>query len=183
MLTTEPLNWMGEHEYDSIRQMPGSKSRNSAANRRLRAPQLHEGAEFPRHAVAPLGTNVGQPILAAAGFQPAPWSSYIWQRFAAIVGQALSPANRRLSRRPRVSAFFKPVRPTGSAGGLAAGMGQSVQPGADPKTGCRRAHQSTEVGSIKPKSKSASARGSAWVPGESPASRRCAGKLGHGIAT
>jgi hypothetical protein len=47
---------------------------------------------------------VGQPILAAAGFQPA----------------------------PEVSTFLKPVRPTGSAGGLAAGVGQALSPANPP---------------------------------------------------
>ena len=51
-LSTELLVWMGEHEYDSIKQMQGSMSRNAVPQpRRLRARQLHEGAELVRDAV------------------------------------------------------------------------------------------------------------------------------------
>jgi len=46
-ISTELLIWMGEHEYESIQQMQGSMSRNAVPQtRRLRARQLHEGAEL-----------------------------------------------------------------------------------------------------------------------------------------
>ena len=52
-LSTELLIWMGEHEYDSIRQMQGSMSRNAVPQpERLRARQLHEGVKLVRVEVA-----------------------------------------------------------------------------------------------------------------------------------
>ncbi len=51
-LITELLVWMGEHEYDSIRQMQGSMSRNAVPQPAgVRARELHESAEFLRHEI------------------------------------------------------------------------------------------------------------------------------------
>ena len=53
-----------------------------------------------------------------AGQEACPWSFYIWQGFASIVGQALSPANRALDQsqargfavRPALTGWYSPSR-------------------------------------------------------------------------